>query len=126
MSFSSVKSQQFGRVQNYGLSGSGTSTLDQIVFSNEGTGKYIYSLIINLGSTNTFTSVTITVGKDLTTAGAMVTNVLKYDVTGKSTYYLSLSGVEVDDFDILVYASTTNINTAVTWVGTLQLIRVVE
>lgn len=126
MSFSSVKSQQFGRVQNYGLSGSGTSTLDQIVFSNEGTGKYIYSLIINLGSTNTFTSVTITVGKDLTTAGAMVTNVLKYDVTGKNTYYLSLAGVEVDDFDILVYASTTNINTAVTWVGTLQLIRVVE
>ena len=126
MSFSSVKSQQFGRVQNYGLSVSGTSTLDEIVFSNAVTGKYIYSLIINLGSTNTFTSVTITVGKELSSAGAMVTNVLKYDVTGKNTYYLSLAGVEVDDFDILVYASTTNINTNVTWVGTLQLIRVTE
>ena len=56
----------------------------------------------------------------------MVTNVLKYDVTGKSTYYLSLAGVEVDDFDIRVYASTTTINTLVEWAGILQLIRVVE
>jgi hypothetical protein len=125
MSFSSVKSQQFGRVQNYALAGSANSTVSQTIFSNEGTGKYIYSLVLDLGSTNTFTSVTITVGKNLT-SGAMVTNVLKYDVTGKSEYKLSLSGVEVDDFDIRVYASTTNINTAVTWVGTVQLIRVVE
>jgi hypothetical protein len=125
MSFSSVKSQQFGRVQNYTLAGSANSTVSQTIFSNEGTGKYIYSLVLDLGSTNTFTSVTITVGKNLTSAGAMVTNVLKYDVTGKSEYKLSLSGVEVDDFAIQVYASTTNINTAVTWVGTVQLIRVI-
>jgi hypothetical protein len=126
MSFSSVKSQQYGRVQNYAIAGSANSTVSQTIFSNEGTGKYIYSLVLDLGSTNTFTSVTITIGKNLTSAGAMVTNVLKYDVTGKSDYNLSLSGVEVDDFDIRVYASTTNINTAVTWVGTVQLIRVVE
>jgi hypothetical protein len=125
MSFSSVKSQQFGRVQNYALAGSANSTVSQTIFSNEGTGKYIYSLVLDLGSTNTFTSVTITIGKNLT-SGAMVTNVLKYDVTGKSEYKLSLSGVEVDDFDIRVYASTTNINTLVEWVGTVQLIRVVE
>lgn len=126
MSFSSVKSQQFGRVQNYTIEGSANSTVSQNIFSNTGTGKYIYSLVIDLGSTNTFTSVTITVGKSLTSSGAMVTNVLKYDVTGKSDYYLSLSGVEVDDFDIRVYASTTNINTLVEWAGILQLIRVVE
>jgi len=53
MSFSSVKSQQFGNVVSYDVSGSGTSTIGQAIFDNKWDGSFIYSLSLEVNTTGT-------------------------------------------------------------------------
>jgi hypothetical protein len=126
MSFSSVQSQQFGNVQNYNLGGGASSTIGQVLYTNQDTGKYVYSLnLIVSCSGTTFTNSLVKVGQNLYDTGETITNVLKCDVTGKTTYYLNLAGIEQDDFQIYLYATTATINKPVTWSATLQLTKVV-
>ena len=128
MSFSSVKSQQFGRVMNYDVSGGANATIGRAIFTNQEEGSFIYSLTLLLTiSGTTFGTSTIKIGTDIFTGTEKIINVLKNDVTGSNYYTYNMSGVAVDDFEIYLYASsnTSPYNQAVSWVGLLQLIKVV-
>jgi hypothetical protein len=128
MSFSSVKSQQFGRVVNYDVSGSGNATIGEVLFDNKGEGSFIYSLslIVTISGT-TFGTSEIKIGTNIFTSSEKIINVLKCDVTGSNYYTYNMSGVAVDDFEIYLYATshTSPYSQAVSWVGLLQVIKVV-
>jgi hypothetical protein len=129
MSFSSVQSQQFGSVMNYSISGSKSATIGEVIFSNTGEGSFIYSLtlIVTIASSTTFGTTDIKIGTNINTASEKIINVMKNDVTGKTEYTYNMSGVAVDDFDIYLYASshTSPYTQNVTWIGSVQLIKVV-
>ena len=126
MSFSSVKSQQFGNVVTYDVSGSGTSTIGQAIFDNKWDGSFIYSLSLEVNTTGTtFGSSSVKIGTNIFNGSEKIINVLKNDVTGRNSYEFNMSGVAVDDFEIYLYATTATINKPVTWTGTVQLIKVV-
>jgi len=128
MSFSSVKSQQFGRVVNYDVSGSGNATIGEVLFNNQQEGSFIYSLslIVTISGT-TFGTSEIKIGTNIFTSSEKIINVLKCDVTGSNYYTYNMSGVAVDDFEIYLYATshTTPFTQEVSWVGLLQVIKVV-
>ena len=126
MSFSSVKSQQFGNVVTYDVSGSGTSTIGKVIFDNKWDGSFIYSLSLQVTTTGTtFGTSSVKIGTNIFTGSEKIINVLKNDVTGRNSYEFNMSGVAVDDFEIYLYATTATINKPVTWTGTVQLIKVV-
>ena len=106
MSFSSVKSQQFGNVVNYDVSGSGNATIGRAIFDNKWDGSFIYSLTLLVSiSGTTFGTSTIKIGTDIYTGTEKIINVLKNDVTSSNYYTYNMSGVAVDDFEIYLYAS---------------------
>lgn len=128
MSFSSVKSQQFGRVVNYDVSGSGNATIGRAIFDNKEEGSFIYSLTLLLTiSGTTFGTSEIKIGTDIFTGSEKIINVLKCDVTSSTYYTYNMSGVAVDDFEIYLYATshTSPYSQTVSWVGLLELIKVV-
>lgn len=129
MSFSSVQSQQFGRVVNHSISGSKNATIGEVIFSNRWEGSFIYSLtlILTIASSTTFGTTDIKIGTNLTSANEHLINVMKNDMTGRTEYTYNMSGVAVDDFDIYLYASshTSPYSQNVTWIGSVQLIKVV-
>ena len=128
MSFSSVKSQQFGRVVNYDVSGSGNATIGEVLFNNQQEGSFIYSLSLRVTiSGTTFGTSEIKIGTNIFTSSEKIINVLKCDVTGSNYYTYNMSGVAVDDFEIYLYATshTTPFTQEVSWVGLLQVIKVV-
>ena len=128
MSFSSVQSQQFGSVVNHSISGSKSATIGEVIFSNTWEGSFIYSLtlIVTIAST-TFGTTDIKIGTNINTVSEKIINVMKNDVTGRTEYTYNMSGVAVDDFDIYLYASshTSPYSQNVTWIGSVQLIKVV-
>jgi len=126
MSFSSVKSQQFGNVVTYNISGSNTSTIGEVLFDNKWEGSFIYSLSLEVNANGTtFGSATVKIGTNILTQTEKIINVLKNDVTANNSYNFNMSGVAVDDFEIYLYATTTTLNKTVTWSGTVQLIKIV-
>ena len=128
MSFSSVKSQQFGNVMNFDVSSSGNTTIGQAIFDNKGEGSFIYSLSLKVSiASTTFGTSTIKIGTNIFAGSEKIINVLKNDVTGRNSYEFNMSGVAVDDSEIYLYASghDSPYNQRVTWTGTVQLIKVV-
>jgi len=126
MSFSSVKSQQFGNVVTYNISGSNTSTIGEVLFDNKWEGSFIYSLSLEVNANGTtFGSATVKIGTNILTQTEKIINVLKNDVTANNSYNFNMSGVAVDDFEIYLYATTATLNKTVTWSGTVQLIKIV-
>ena len=129
MSFASVKSQQFGRVVSHGLGGSTSATVGEIIFQSEEEGPFIYSLTLLISiSGTTFGTSTIKIGTNLYTAEEKIINVLKSDAIGATYYTYNMSGVADSGFDIYLYASshTSPFTQHVTWIGTLELIKVVQ
>jgi hypothetical protein len=128
MSFSSVQSQQFGRVVNHSISGSKNETIGELIFESEHTGSFIYSLtlILTIAST-TFDNSEIKIGTNIFSPSEKLINVMKNDVTGRNEYTYNMSGVADNGFDIYLYAvsHTSPYNQNITWIGSVQVIKVV-
>jgi len=113
---------------NYDVSGGGNATIGQAIFTNKAKGSFTYSLTLLVSiSGTTFGTSTIKIGTNIYTGSEKIINVLKNDVTNSNYYTYNMSGVAVDDFEIYLYASsnTSPYTQAVTWVGLVQLVKVV-
>ena len=120
MSFSHNQGSQFARVLNYTIVGADDESKHKVIFSEAVGGKCIYTLNLEINTSDMLTSCVIRVGKNLSQASAIFTNSFKYD-QARQKYYISFSGIEEDVFSIDLYVATDNVNSHFTWTGTLEV-----